>query len=271
MHLEIVTFTNQRKEKLAGWLTIPDAVKERKKGGQKNEKKKLPVVIICHGYRSGKASTKGKLFTDLFAENFVILRFDFNGHGDSGGKFEDLTISKCVEDLHAAISYLETLSFVDKNKIAVQGSSMGGMTALLAGAADKRIKALLLFCPPSKFEDCDTSTFHKYDTKTWKEKGFNYLQGHGGTFKVKINYRFHEDGCLQDVYSAAERIKIPVLIFHGNSDQIVALKQSQELIKHLKHGKLEIVKGANHHYNDDVDLVTKLLKKGGSFLKEQLR
>jgi len=236
------------------------------------EKAGKSIVIMCHGLGSNKDRDTYTILEKIFNDHHLsTFRFDFFGHGESEGKFEDLTISKCVEDLHAAISYLETLSFVDKNKIAVQGSSMGGMTALLAGAADKRIKALLLFCPPSKFEDCDTSTFHKYDTKTWKEKGFNYLQGHGGTFKVKINYRFHEDGCLQDVYGAAERILIPVLIFHGNSDQIVALKQSQELIKQLKHGKLEIVKGANHHYNDDVDLVTKLLKKGGSFLKEQLR
>lgn len=266
MHLETIIFTNKRKEKLSGWLTIPDTAKAGKAG-----KKKFPAVIICHGYRSGKESTKGKLFTDLFAEDFVILRFDFNGHGDSGGKFEDLTISKCVEDLRAAISYVETLPYVDKNKIAVQGSSMGGMTALLCAATDKRIKTLLLFCPPSKFEDCDTTTFHEYDTKTWKEKGFNYLQGHGGTFKVKINYRFHEDGCMQDVYGAAQRLEVPVLIFHGDKDQIVALEQSMELIKHLKKGKLEIVKGANHHFNDDVALVTKLLKKGGEFLKNQLK
>ena len=125
MRLETITFTNQRKEKLSGWLTIPDQAKNGKGG-----KKKFPIVIICHGYRSGKASTKGKLFTDLFAEDFVILRFDFNGHGESEGKFEDLTISKCVEDLRAAISYAETLSYVDKNNIAVQGSRMGAMTAL---------------------------------------------------------------------------------------------------------------------------------------------
>lgn len=263
MKQKTVSFqSNDRK--IVGYLSYPDNKKNK-------EGKNCPAIIVTHGYCGDKESAKGQLLVDQFGEDFVILRIDFNGHGDSEGNFEELTITKCVEDLQNAISYLETLEFVNKDQIGIMGFSMGGMTSIIAAAKDKRIKAGVLFSAPSHFEHCDTSGMHKYDNATWKQKGVNYLLDIGGEFKVKINYSFFEDGCSYDMYELAKKIKIPLVIFHGDHDDIVPLKQSQELIKHLENGNLRIIEGADHRYNQDLDLLKELIGESGEFFKTNLK
>lgn len=88
---------------------------------------KGPPVVWLGGFKSDMRATKAAAL-DEWAEKQgrAFVRFDYSGHGESGGAFEDGTISRWLED---ALSIIER--FVIKRPILI-GSSMGGWISLLA-------------------------------------------------------------------------------------------------------------------------------------------
>ena len=101
------------------------------------------------GFRSGMVSTKATELAAWAHGRYSLTRFDYSGHGQSGGRFEDATVGAWLDDAEAAFRQATAGPQV------VIGSSMGGYLALLllrrlmqrepAGAS--RIKALLLIAP----------------------------------------------------------------------------------------------------------------------------
>lgn len=80
--LQKLTFTNSKGIELAGILSDPNKTKE-------------VVMILCHGFSSSKGSNTHLTLERLFNEkNIATFRFDFFGHGESRGNFEDITVSE---------------------------------------------------------------------------------------------------------------------------------------------------------------------------------
>lgn len=86
-----------------------------------------PAVVWLGGFRSDMLATKATALDGAAAASgAAYLRFDYGGHGESGGRFEDLCISTWLEDALAVIS-----RHAGPRPVLV-GSSMGGWIALLA-------------------------------------------------------------------------------------------------------------------------------------------
>ena len=87
---------------------------------EKKYKLKYPTVIVCHGICGNKdAQNKVDLAEALFKQGFLVLKFDFHGHGKSEGNFSDITLTQEVDDTKAAIEALYDLSKVDKKKLGL--------------------------------------------------------------------------------------------------------------------------------------------------------
>ncbi|MDD5489470.1 MAG: alpha/beta fold hydrolase [Candidatus Moranbacteria bacterium] len=230
-----IYFTNSNGLKLCGILSNPtdDVAK--------------PIMILCHGFTTGKHSTTYvKLEELLNAKGIATFRFDFFGHGESEGKFEDITISEAADDILRAIEYLEGLGY---SKMGLFGSSFGGAASIIAASKTKDLSLLVLKSPVADYMEREMGKGNKKELGEWKEKGFkDYFDSKGN--KYKLNYTFFEDFAKNDGYEAAKKIIIPVLIVHGDADTSVPIEQSKKLRKTLANAKLEIIKGANHHYSD---------------------
>jgi pimeloyl-ACP methyl ester carboxylesterase len=109
-----------------------------------------PGVFWLSGFKSDMASTKATALAAWARETgFGATRFDYSGHGVSGGRFEDGTIGRWLEE---AVAVFER--FTSGPQVVV-GSSMGGYIALLllrrlmaeAPETAARIKALYLIAP----------------------------------------------------------------------------------------------------------------------------
>ena len=89
-----------------------------------------PALVWLGGFRSDMRGSKAEAI-DAYAaaHGRACLRFDYSGHGESGGRFEDGTITRWLEESLAAIRLVR-----DRPAILV-GSSMGGWLALLAARA----------------------------------------------------------------------------------------------------------------------------------------
>ena len=121
---------------LRGWLYRPDGDDV------------VPGVVMAHGFSAVK-----EMYLDSFAEVFAAagvaaLVFDNRNFGASDGEPRyEIDPWAQVRDYRHAISYLQTVPGIDRDRIGVWGSSYSGGHALVLGAIDKRIKAVVAQVP----------------------------------------------------------------------------------------------------------------------------
>ena len=72
-------------------------------------------------------------------ENFLVLRYDKRGVGQSGGRSERVTLQDYADDLITVVNWLAKRQDVDPNRIVVAGHSEGGAVAMLAAAREDEI------------------------------------------------------------------------------------------------------------------------------------
>src|ERR1051326_2613137 len=119
-----------------------------------------PTIVFLPGFRSDMTGDKA---TDLAAfceaRGQAMLRFDYSGHGASGGRFEDGTIGAWAGDV------LTVLDRMTSGKLILVGSSMGGWIALLtASRRPERVAAIVGIAAAPDFTEklmWDSMTFEK--------------------------------------------------------------------------------------------------------------
>lgn len=125
------------------------------------------MAIIFHGFTANRNTPLLKEIADeLRDENIASVRFDFNGHGDSDGKFENMTVLNEIEDANAILNYVKTDPHV--RNIYLVGHSQGGVVAsMLAGLYPDIIKKVVLLAPAATL---------KLMLSTGVRKGLNTIQ-----------------------------------------------------------------------------------------------
>src|SRR2546429_7859227 len=109
----------------------------------------VPGVVMAHGFSAVK-----EMYLDSFAEVFAeaglaALVFDNRNFGASDGEPRyEIDPWAQVRDYRHAITYMQTIPGVDRDRIAVWGSSYSGGHCIVLGAIDKRIKAVVAPVPP---------------------------------------------------------------------------------------------------------------------------
>lgn len=110
---------------------------------------RAPTFVWLGGFKSDMAGTKAEAVASwAYDREQGFVRFDYFGHGQSDGAFEDGTISRWLSDVLAVIDR------ATEGSLVLVGSSMGGWLALLAARArPERIGGLLLIAPAADFTE----------------------------------------------------------------------------------------------------------------------
>lgn len=101
---------------------------------------KHPGIVLCQGYTGLKEMALPAVASRFAQEGYVVLNFDYRGFGESEGPRYRLIPLEQVEDIINGVSYLQTRSEVDPEKIGVWGTSFGGANAPYVASSDHRIK-----------------------------------------------------------------------------------------------------------------------------------
>jgi len=243
---EKLKFKNSKGNSLSAILSDPTGDKEK------------PIIIFCHGFTSSKNSRTWLALEPILNEKEIsTFRFDIFGHGESEGKFENITISEAVDDILNVINYLKDKGY---SKIGLVGSSFGGMASIMTASETDDLFVLALKSPVSDYYEVDTKRRTKKEIEEWKTKGF-VIHKSGIVGEKRLNYSFFEDFKNNDAYEAAKEIKIPTLIVHGDKDTVVPIEQSKKTAAIIKDCRLEIIEGVGHDYSkpEDFDKMIKLI------------
>ncbi len=226
----------------------------------------FPLVMFAHGYRTSKNSKKIACIAKKFKEKYACCRFDFSGHGESGGEFESLTITRCSEDIEDILAHIRQTpeawsKKIDTTRVILYGSSLGGCVSVIVASRHPEVKAMLLFAPASDYT-------HRLELcRQARKKGNHSISiPFRGIGTLQIHCTLIEDGAAYDFYGLAKKIACPVLIFHGDNDDVVPLEHSKRLEQSFPHARLEILHGVDHTFNDDPELIEKLAGKCLAFL-----
>jgi len=234
-----VTFTNND-EQIIGILHLPDTLKKREQA---------PAIAMFHGF-TGHKSEAHRFFIHvaraLCNAGFVVLRFDFRGSEDSDGEFEDMIVPGEVSDAARAIDFLSGLDLVSTEKIGVIGLSMGGRVAAILASKDRRVKFVVLYSAAlAPLKEKFLEGLEKESLKKL-EKGESVHVGNGWYLKKT----FFETVDSPVPLEVLDKIEVPVLIIHGDSDKVVSLDGAQkgyEILKNLNNkNELYIIKGGDH-------------------------
>lgn len=193
------------------------------------------TVVIAHGYRRQieRMDQYGKGFYHL---GYHVLMIDLRAHGMSQGK--TITFGKREsDDVLVWLDYLlaknPTTSFV------LFGMSMGAATMIHAAAkaSNYPILALIEDCGFSRFDHLIEGQIIEQRLKSWIVPGFKWA----------IRLRLQNDLKKMSPVYAVENVEVPVLIIHGDKDQLIPVSMAYDLYEHtIAPKQLYICKDKGH-------------------------
>jgi pimeloyl-ACP methyl ester carboxylesterase len=174
---------------------------------------RYPTIVFLTGFRSDMEGTKAAhLASWCAANNRPFVRFDYRGHGQSGGRFEDGTIGIWRDD---ALAVIDTCT---SGPLILAGSSMGGWIALLAALArPQRVAGILGLAAAPDFTRAISMQMNDSQRKEMNEKGFFFL-GNDYDAPYPISRALLEEGDAHILLNAPINITCPVRLIQGMKD-----------------------------------------------------
>lgn len=215
-----------------------------------------PGIFWLGGFRSDMAGSKAMALDALgAAERLAVTRFDYSGHGVSGGDFNDGTISRWLEE---ALAVFATTA----GPQIVVGSSMGGWLALLllralAAKGEARAAGLVLIAPAVDMtHDLMLPGFSPEQHEALQNDGFIEQPSGYSADPYRITRALIEDGENHLLFGGVIETGCPVVILQGGLDPDVPQAHAIKLVTHLLHDPvtLTLIPDGDHRLSRDQDL-----------------
>lgn len=220
-----ISFLNKNNEKVYAFYYEP-------KNKDYQVTQKPPLIVMCHGGPIG-STTKGLNFKIQYWTNrgFAVVDVNYSGSTGYGRSYRKRLSGNWgvidVSDCYYAAKHLIDHNIVDKDKIILRGSSAGGMLVLNALAHYDIFKVGACYYPVTDLEYFEqVFKMHKYEAKYNTQLIGEYPET-SGSYK------------LRSPINVSDKIKSPVIFFHGLEDNIVPFKQSLDMFNKLKENNID--------------------------------
>ncbi|WP_417456437.1 alpha/beta hydrolase [Kordiimonas sp.] len=224
-----------------------------------------PGVVFLGGFMSDMEGSKALALEEQARRaGRAFVRFDYQGHGQSSGKFADGTIGLWLKDALAVIDRLTTGPQI------LVGSSMGGWIALLAAKARRaRVKALVGIAAAPDFTLWHWDALSDEERNTILTEGRLLVPSDYGPDPYVFTRALFEDGWRNRVNHAPIHLHIPVRLIQGTADPDVPWQTAISIADNLTGEDVEVVlvPGGDHRLSRDVDL-KRLVRVVGTLAEE---
>ena len=206
--------------------------------------KEYPLIIMSHGYNGHKSDFE--ISAEYFAENGIgTVCYTFCGgsvRDESSFATTEMTLYTEEEDLCAVLDEVLTWKQVQKDRIFLFGGSQGGFVSAMA-AADRRehVKGLILLYPALCIPD-------NWNTRFEKEEDIPSKLEFWG---MELGNKFFRTLRGLDIHTYIRQFKQPVLIMHGDQDEIVPIEYGKNAAEEYAQGKLEVFTGEIHGFTEN--------------------
>jgi dipeptidyl aminopeptidase/acylaminoacyl peptidase len=202
-----------------------------------------PLLVTCHGGPTAAASTALNLGIQFWtSRGFAVLDVNYRGSTGYGRAYRKLLDGQWgiadVEDCAGGARALAEAGLVDGGRMAIRGSSAGGLTVLGALAFHDTFAAGASYYGVCDLEALSRDT-HKFES--------HYLDGLIGPYPAaRERYR------ARSPLFAADRLSAPVIFFHGEDDRVVPKAQAEAMVAALRRrglaAPLHVFPGEQHGF-----------------------
>jgi fermentation-respiration switch protein FrsA (DUF1100 family) len=194
-----------------------------------------PAVVVLHGAGSQKENHVDYARAAV-AHGFAVLTFDNRGHGETEGELGPAVLG----DMQRLVRLLADRPEVEEGRIAVRGSSMGGLLAIHLAAATESVAAVVAICPAAEWmliEDV------RKIAKGEPAPPGSYLDAMRIDAPALVAWL--EEHTIAD---AVERLGArPLLLIHARGDETVPVAHTEELFTRAAEPKrLLVLEGGDH-------------------------
>lgn len=207
---------------------------------------KIPMVVLCHGFMGNMG---GPLF-DAIADNLLangigVVRFDFNGHGNSEGRFQDMTVPNEVEDAKKIVEWTEQQPF--SSSVSLAGHSQGGVVAAVTAGqiGYPRISSVVLLAPAAVLRD-DAIRGILFGKQYPADNVPETIDLFGD---MKLGRNYVETARVLPIYETASLFTGPAFILHGTADRVVPYTYGERFAHDMPAAHVKTIAGEDHGFS----------------------
>ncbi len=207
---------------------------------------RVPMVVLCHGFMGNMQSDLLIKIAELLQERGIAsIRFDFNGHGQSEGRFQDMTVLNEIVDAKKVIEYVTALPYV--GSVAIAGHSQGGVVAAMTAGelGAEKIKSVVLLAPAAVLRD---------DAIRGSTMGATYDPFNPGEYVelfrgLRLGAEYIRTAFSMPIYETSAEYNGPALIIHGTGDRVVPYTYGERFHQLWEGSELIILDRADHGFS----------------------
>ena len=215
-----------------------------------NSNQEKDLIIFCHGYKGFKDWGCWNLMANKFVSSgFHFLKFNFSHNGGTITNPIDFPDLKAFSENNYSIEVNDVsrvIEFIKSDKLSLNyrnshiiGHSRGGGIACLAASKFKEIKNLITLASVSNFGERFPN---QNEIEKWKKNGVRYVENMRTKQMLPHLYQFYQNYLENqkelNIETAIKKFDGRFLICHGTMDMAVNFKNSLNLLKWAKNGRL---------------------------------
>lgn len=224
--------------------------------------KNSDTILLCHGMFDTKDSPMNHVLLNGLKDRWSVLRFDFEGNGESSGEWEYAEYGREVRNIADLIEYSEKNYNI--KVVVIIGHSKAGADVFIAASKLNLIKnkdccfisiaGRLTFGKPEK-------RFSKEELKKCEKEGSIMWEGYGGKWKItqkSLDERQTMDP-KKELKNIDEHRRKRILHVHGTIDTSTPTEEAYVIEKEIPGAEVKWVKDANHNFKGKEDLLVKAI------------
>jgi pimeloyl-ACP methyl ester carboxylesterase len=280
-------------QRCAAWLTLPDGPGPH------------PVAVLAHGFGANHTMALGRYEQHFARSGIATLAFDYRHLGESEGlPRQRLSLRRHRQDITAAIDFARELPSVDRDRVALWGTSLGAMHVLRVAAGRSDLAAVVVQCPivsgaaalrrlglaamarmtPAIVEDTVRAGFgrgRRYVpivgppgivaavTVPGAEAGWNSTVDPGGSFDNRVAAANTMGIALTTAKRAAHNISAPLLVCVSRRETLMDPRHAEDVARSAPYGEARYY-GGDHFDVYHQPLLDDLLTDQTAFFRRHL-